>query len=82
MWAAIDCGGSQISLKISASQEGNMINYEVIAFIKLKLNNEQLFLELGPENSLVYSFEQCANLIVSVVIISRFSRFFSINVGH
>lgn len=53
-WAPVDGGGPQIALKISPGQEGNTINYEVTASIKLKFSNEQLFPELGPENPLVY----------------------------
>lgn len=46
-------GGPQISLTLSTSQEGNRINPGVTASLKLRPNNEQLFLELGPENYLV-----------------------------
>lgn len=55
VWALIGCGGPQISLKLSISREENVISCEVFYSIyMLKLNDEQLFLELGPENSLVY----------------------------
>lgn len=45
-------GGPQISLKPSTSQEGDVLNQGVTASLKLKRNNEQRFLELGPEDYL------------------------------
>lgn len=73
-------GSPQISLTLSPSQEGDMLNHGVTASLKLKQNNEQLFLELGPEDYL-------ACMVLNNVQPYCFSsykilRVFRVNVGH